>query len=68
MIYLYFKTQEMCGRAVENEPPSLKFVPDHFKTQEMCNEAIEKVPWLLYNVSVHLVRCVKELLKNVYTP
>ena len=30
----------MCEKVVENEPYSLKFVPNHFKTQEMCDKAV----------------------------
>ena len=37
-------TQGMCEKAVENEPRSLKFIPDHFKTQGMCERAVEKFP------------------------
>ena len=41
------KTQEMCNKAVEEEPTSLWFVPDHFKTQEMFKKAIEQALWVL---------------------
>ena len=32
----------MCEKAVENEPGTLIFVPDHLKTQRMCERAVEK--------------------------
>ena len=44
MIPDHFKTQDMCNKAVEEDPCSLINVPDHFKTQDMCNKAIEKDP------------------------
>ena len=31
----------MCEKAVENEPYSLKFVPDHFKTEELCDQVVK---------------------------
>ena len=34
----YFKTQNMCERADEDDPDTLRFVPDHFKTQGMCEK------------------------------
>ena len=30
----FFKTEEMCNKAVRIEPCSLAFVPDHLKTQK----------------------------------
>ena len=43
----YFRTQEMCERAVEKGSWSLVHVSDQYKTQEMCNKAVKKYPWLL---------------------
>ena len=37
-----YKTQEMCERAIKDDPWALEFVPDHFKTQEMCDKAVSK--------------------------
>ena len=37
----------MCERVVEDEPYTLKFVPDHLKTQEMCDEAVGMDPYSL---------------------
>ena len=34
----------MCERAVEDEPETLEFVPDHFKAQEICDKAVEEDP------------------------
>ena len=39
--------QETCEKAVEKEPCTLQFVPDHLKVWEMCEKAVEKYPWLL---------------------
>ena len=36
--------QGICEKAIEDEPYSLRFVPDHFKTQGMCEIATEKFP------------------------
>ena len=44
MVKYFPWTQGMCDRAVENEPCSLKFVPDHFKTQEICESAVDNEP------------------------
>ena len=44
----------MCIKAVENEPETLEFVPDHFKTQEMCERVVENVPGVLEFVPDHL--------------
>ena len=41
------KTQEMCDKAIEDEPRSLALVTDHLKAQEMFEKAVEKDPWLL---------------------
>ena len=30
----------MCERAVEDDPGTLEFVPDHDKTQGMCDKAV----------------------------
>ena len=40
----HFKTQDMCNKAVKENPCSLEHVPDHFKTQEICNKAVEEDP------------------------
>ena len=36
----HFKTQEMCEKAIEEDPWQLKDVLDCFKTQKMCNKAV----------------------------
>ena len=36
------KTQEMCERAVREDPWQLKDVPYHFRTKEMCERVAEK--------------------------
>ena len=44
------KTQEMCGRAAEEDPWELKDVPYHFQTEKMCEGVVEKNPWFLGHV------------------
>ena len=47
-----FKTQEMCNRAVENNPYwCFEYVPDKFKTQEMCLKAVNEWSYYLIYVS-----------------
>ena len=43
----------MCNKAVQREPKTLEFIPDHFKTQEMCNKAVEENPWIIRHVPDH---------------
>ena len=45
--------QEMCDEAVNMEPRSLEFVPDHLKTEEMCNKAVRREPYTLRHVPDH---------------
>ena len=47
-------TQGMCEKAVENEPDTLKFVPDDLKIQRMCERAIEEGSYNLKFVPDHL--------------
>ena len=49
----HFKTQEMCERAVENEPEMLEYVPDCFKTEEICKEAVHREPYALGHIPDH---------------
>ena len=44
----------MCEKAVEDEPDTLKFVPDDFKTQRMCERAVEDEPETLEFVPDHI--------------
>ena len=52
----------MCEKAVENEPYSLKFVPDHFEMQEICDKVVrddssslQYVPdWFVTRERVHM--------------
>ena len=46
-------TQEMCDEAVDMEPCSLAYVPDHCKKQGMCERALEKFPRALEFVPGH---------------
>ena len=41
----------MCEKAVEDEPETLEYVPNHFKTQGMCEKAVENEPYSLKFVS-----------------
>ena len=40
----YLNTQERCKRVVENDPYTLKFVPDYFNTEEICEKAASDDP------------------------
>ena len=63
------QTQEMCERAVEEDPWPLYGGPDHFKTQEMC-KAVEQTSWVLKFVSDHLKTqgvCERAVEKSSYT-
>ena len=40
----HFKTQEMCDNALEINPLSLAYVPDHHIIPEMCNEIMHTMP------------------------
>ena len=66
----HLKTQEICNRAVRNNPWVLRFIPDHFKTDEMCNEAIEDEPETLDYVPDHFKtkKCVKMQCSGNHTP
>ena len=37
----YFKTQEMCIKALKVDPWQLKFVSDYLKTQKMCDKTVK---------------------------
>ena len=49
----YLKLQEMCIKAVEEDPAAFVLVYERFKTKEMCIKAAEKDPWLLRHLSHH---------------
>ena len=34
-------------KAIEDDPETLRFVPDHLKTQEMCEKVVEEEPYTL---------------------
>ena len=44
----------MCEKAVEDEPKSLEYVPDHLKIEEICKEAVHREPYALGHVPDHL--------------
>ena len=48
----YFKTQELCDKAIEIDPFTLWHVPDNLKTQGMCIKAVE--------VGLGLLGCVPD--------
>ena len=47
----YYKTQEMCEKAVRREQYTLKSVSDHFITQKMCNDAMFENPAVFFSCS-----------------
>ena len=64
------EAQEVLSEEVRSNPRFLKFVPDVFKNQEMCINAVGAAPWLMLYVPPHFIgpaRCLKGLLKNIYT-
>ena len=44
----------MFTEAIEEDPWSLRFVPDHFRTQEIGAEAVRKEPYFLQEIPDHL--------------
>ena len=47
----HFKSQEMCFKAVKEDPKDLDIVPDHFKTQEMCDKTVSEDHYYLQYVT-----------------
>ena len=45
IIIKHFQSQEMCFKAVKEDPWGLDIVPDHYKTQEICNKAVSEDPY-----------------------
>ena len=50
----YFRTQEMCIKAVDEKPCALECVPDQYITQEMCNKSVRRELYVLDYVPDHL--------------
>ena len=46
--------QEMCEKAFEKNPWSLKYIPDCLKTQGMRDAAVRIEPFFLANVPDHI--------------
>ena len=44
----------MCEKAVEDEPETIEYVPNHLKTEEMHKEAVCKETYALRHVPDHL--------------
>ena len=47
----HFNSQEMCFKAVKEDPKDLDIVPDHFKTQEMCDKTVSEDHYYLQYVT-----------------
>ena len=65
----------MCKRAVEEDPYTLEFVPDHFKTPEICERAVNAYLWVLEFVPMDISTqemCTKSVKKRpwslIYVP
>ena len=43
----HFKTQEMCDKAIKDDPSSLRFVPDWFVSQEQLKLWHDSDDWLI---------------------
>ena len=44
-------TQEMCDKAVDTYPATIKYVPECHKTQEMCNKAVNRCFFVFYSIA-----------------
>ena len=40
--YLQNSTQTLCEMAVDQDPSTLEYVPNHLKILQMCEKAVEK--------------------------
>ena len=63
-------TQGMCNEVVYTEPSSLAFIPDHFKKKK-CAPMLLRQSHTRSNLFLFILermRCLKEPLKNIYTP
>ena len=49
-----FKTKRVCEKAVEDEPETLEYVPDHLKTEDISKDAVRREPYPLGHVPDHL--------------
>ena len=36
-----YKTQEICGKVISEDPCLIRYVPDQYKTQTMCAKAVD---------------------------
>ena len=43
----WYKTQEMCGKVVSEDPFMLIYCSGRYKTQKMCDEAVSEDPFML---------------------
>ena len=59
------EAHEVRNEELRSNPHFLKFVPDVSKSQEMGINAVGAAPFLLTSGPG---RCLKGLLKNIYTP
>ena len=46
-VHDWYKTQQMCDKAILENGGSLKSVPDCYKNQELCNKAVNNYPHAL---------------------
>ena len=55
----------MCERAVEDEPETLEFVPDHVKSLGMCEKVVEERPYCgMSQIILSRRRCMKNCFEE----
>ena len=37
----WYKTQEICGRFISDDPFSIRYVSDKYMSQQMCDKAVD---------------------------
>ena len=39
-----YKNEQLCDKAIDNDPHALEFVPECYKTHTMCDKAVDTHP------------------------
>ena len=59
--------QEMCNKAIEEDPRYLEHVPNHLKSPDMRETVVEQNPYVLKYVPIDLITqkmCIEAVKKN----
>ena len=56
----------MCKRAIEKEPETLEYVPDHLKTQETCERKVEEEPYTVVPDYFKMKKICGGVVKNTH--